>query len=203
MRLRERDHGLEGSARRSCGSPVPVCTSAQSLQQTPIPRRPELAGDQSSVLPFHGLREGGSHPLSSPPLQLDWTRGCSCCWFPWRHRAMMLMERAASSHPLQGAPQTPSCWHCRHAACSPKVPNTEANSSPSPPGVQTPRGTGQARKNSSQSQPETYSSGKALIPNSSVKSPSLLDATRQGPEEKVAETQAEKSKYDPNIILLL
>lgn len=135
----EEGPGFGGSA-RSCGVPVPVCTGVQSLQQTPGPRRPELAGDQSLVLPFHGLTEAGSHLLSSSsPAGLDWRM--LLLLVPME----MLKERAASSHPAQGAPQTPRCWHCRHAACSPKAPNTEGNSSPSPPGAQTPRGTGQGQ----------------------------------------------------------
>lgn len=52
------------------------CTSVhQGSEPAAVPRRPELAGDQSSVLPFHGLTEGGSHLLSSSsssPAGLDW-----------------------------------------------------------------------------------------------------------------------------------
>lgn len=90
------------------------------------------------------------------------------------HGDTELKERAASSHPAQGAPQTPSCWHCRHAACSPKAPHGGKLI----PTWYTNPSRDKTRANSAQSQPEMYGSSKAVTPKSSVKSPTLLGKAR-------------------------
>lgn len=180
-----------------------MCCGAHSLQQTPVPRRLELAGDQSSVLPFHGLREGGSHVLSSSsPAGLD--QRMLLLQVPMETRSHAAEGEGCQLPPCAGCTPNPRllaletcCWQpkgTRHRGKLLPIPTWCTNTSRD-----------RTRAKSSQSQPEMYSSSKAVTPKSSVKSPSLLDATitRQGPEEKLAKTQAEKSKYDPNVMLLL
>ena len=74
------------------------------------PRRSELAGKQSPVLPCCSP-QGRWQP---PPLLLLFlpsgqTAGCSCCRFPWRQGAALLM--AAHFHPSQGPPRSSGQSH--------------------------------------------------------------------------------------------
>lgn len=163
--------GFGGISQKELWVPLYQCAHVLRAHSTPpSPGRSELVGEQSPALPCHSPQ--GRWQPSTLLLILfflsSWTAGCSCCWFPWRRGAVLLM--AAGSHPSQGAPRSSSHRHHTRAARSPKAPNTEAN--PSPPGVQTPRGTGRAGANSSQSQPEMHSLSKDVTLKPTIKSPS-------------------------------
>lgn len=181
------------------------CTSVhQGSEPAAVPRRPELAGDQSSVLPFHGLTEGGSHLLSSSsssPAGLDWRM--LLLLVPMETPSQDAEGRDASS-PLCRCTPKPQLLALQTCCWQPRGTKHRGKLLPIPT-WSTDTWRDRTGANSSQSQPEMYSFSKAVTPKSSVKSSSLLDATttRQGPEEKLPKTRAEKSKYDPNVILLL
>lgn len=106
-----RDLGLEGLARRSCGSPVPVCTCAQSLQHTqPQEARAGWCSELSAALsrPQVAAREGGSHLLSSSssssPAGLDWRM--LLLLVPMETPSHDAEGEGCQLHPSQGAPQT-------------------------------------------------------------------------------------------------